>query len=54
MASIIDKVKSATHKALAKGSKIPTHALKEENPEQATVNLHQIPGKSMFPSSSLS
>ncbi|KAF1819582.1 Redoxin [Dissoconium aciculare CBS 342.82] len=43
MSSVIDKLKP--HKALSHGSKLPAHALKEDNPEQATVNLHEVPGK---------
>jgi hypothetical protein len=46
MSSVIDKLKP--HKALSHGSKLPAHALKEDNPEQATVNLHEVPGKSEF------
>jgi hypothetical protein len=44
MSSVIDKLKP--HKALSHGAKLPAHALKEDNPEQATVNLHEVPGKS--------
>jgi len=45
MSGLVDKVKSAVGKTLSKGSKLPTHSLKENNPEQATVSLHSLPGK---------
>ncbi|KAF2216421.1 hypothetical protein CERZMDRAFT_56131 [Cercospora zeae-maydis SCOH1-5] len=44
MASIVNKIKGA--KALTQGSKLPdVGALKEDNPEQGTVNLHSVGGK---------
>jgi len=47
MSSVIDKLKG--HKTLATGHKLPTgHALKENNPEQATVDLATLPGKNII------
>lgn len=50
MASLLEQVKGAVQGAtgkLAKGSKLPSgHPLKEDNPEQATVSLDKLSGKS--------
>lgn len=49
MAGLVDKVKQATNKALASGSKITsTVALKEDNPEQGTVFLNKLSGKNLI------
>ena len=44
MSGLIDKLKGV--KALASGSKVPSHALKEDNPEQGTVDLSSLQGTS--------
>jgi len=46
MTGIVDKLKGA--KALSKGSKVPSHALKEDNPEQGTVNLSELTGTNII------
>lgn len=43
MSSIVNKLKGA--KPLAQGSKLPTVALKEKDPEKATVELATLGGK---------
>lgn len=45
MAHLVDKLKS--HKALHEGAKLPAGvSLKEDNPEQGTVDLASLSGKS--------
>lgn len=47
MSGLVDKLKGV--KAISTGSKISSsHALKENNPEQGTVDLSNLPGKSEF------
>jgi peroxiredoxin len=43
MSGLVEKVTGAV-KPLSKGSKLPTSALKEDNPEKATVNISQLSG----------
>lgn len=48
MTSVLNKLKGNSSK-LAQGSKLPTgHALKEDNPEQGTVSLDKLVGKSEY------
>jgi hypothetical protein len=44
MSGLVEKIKS--HKPLSKGSKLPKHHLKENDPEKGTVNLSELPGTS--------
>ncbi|KAF7195363.1 Peroxisomal membrane associated protein 20 [Pseudocercospora fuligena] len=47
MAAIIDKLKK--NKPLAQGSKLPTgHKIKEDNPEQGTIDLATLAGKNII------
>lgn len=43
MSGLVDKLKGSA-KPLSKGAKLPTHPLKEDNPEQGTVDLSQLRG----------
>ena len=46
MSGLVEKIKDKAKKALSQGSKVPSHPLKEDNPEKGTVDLAKLPGKS--------